>query len=131
MGPARVWRCFTALASLLLNRPVRHDVAMTGEITFAAWSFRSAIEGENTCGETRGHHGSDRSQAKRKGPSGHSDEVRNTLKFHFVKNVDEALRVALGRERSREEAEVKRKEAEAEVRKLAAPFVQPLRASKP
>src|SRR5690606_20674149 len=32
-GPSAGVAMFTALASLLLNKPVRHDIAMTGEIT--------------------------------------------------------------------------------------------------
>jgi ATP-dependent Lon protease len=87
---------FTALASLMMNRPVRHDVAMTGEITLRGLVLPIGGLKEKTLA------------AKRAGikqvivPKRHEkdlpdlpDEVRNTLKFHFVSNIDEAMDVAL------------------------------------
>jgi ATP-dependent Lon protease len=96
-GPSAGVAMFTALASLFLNRPVRHDVAMTGEITLRGLVLPIGGLKEKTLA------------AKRAGikqvivPSRNEkdlpdipDEVKNTLKFHFVKNVDEALEIALG-----------------------------------
>jgi ATP-dependent Lon protease len=41
-GPSAGVAMFLALASLLTNRPVRSDVAMTGESACAGWCCRSA-----------------------------------------------------------------------------------------
>ena len=96
-GPSAGVAMFTALASLLLKRPVRSDVAMTGEITLRGLVLPIGGLKEKTLA------------AKRAGikqvvvPSRNQkdlpdipEEVRKTLKFHFVENVDQALAIALG-----------------------------------
>jgi ATP-dependent Lon protease len=96
-GPSAGVAMYTALASLLLDRAVRHDVAMTGEITLRGLVLPIGGLKEKTLA------------AKRAGikqvivPSRNQkdlpdlpEEVRNTLKFHFVDNVDQVLEAALG-----------------------------------
>jgi ATP-dependent Lon protease len=96
-GPSAGVAMFTALASLYMNRPVRHDVAMTGEITLRGLVLPIGGLKEKTLA------------AKRAGikqvivPARNEkdlpeipEEVKSTLKFHVVKNVDEVLQAALG-----------------------------------
>jgi ATP-dependent Lon protease len=95
-GPSAGVAMFIALASLMLNRPVRHDVAMTGEITLRGLVLPIGGLKEKTLA------------AKRAGikevivPKRNErdlveipQEVRDTLKFHFVENIDQALKIAL------------------------------------
>ena len=87
---------FTALASLMLNKPVHHDVAMTGEITLRGLVLPIGGLKEKTLA------------AKRAGikqvivPKRNErdmveipEEVRKSLKFHFVENIDQVLKLAL------------------------------------
>jgi ATP-dependent Lon protease len=96
-GPSAGVAMFTALASLMLNKPVRHDVAMTGEITLRGLVLPIGGLKEKTLA------------AKRAGikevivPKRNErdlpelpQEVRDTLKFHFVENIDQVLKIALG-----------------------------------
>jgi ATP-dependent Lon protease len=88
---------FTALASLFLNRPVRHDVAMTGEITRRGLVLPIGGLKEKTLAAKRAGIKQVIVPARNeKDLPDIPDEVKKTLKFHFVKNVDEVLEVALG-----------------------------------
>ena len=95
-GPSAGVAMFIALASLMLNRPVRHDVAMTGEITLRGLVLPIGGLKEKTLA------------AKRAGikevivPKRNErdlveipQEVRDTLKFHFVENIDQEMKIAL------------------------------------
>jgi len=87
---------FTALSSLLMNRPVRHDVAMTGEITLRGLVLPIGGLKEKTLAAMRA--GIKHVIAPKRNEKDLPDipeEVKQTLKFHFVQNVDEALAVAL------------------------------------
>jgi ATP-dependent Lon protease len=88
---------FTALASLLLDRPVRHDVAMTGEITLRGLVLPIGGLKEKTLAAKRA--GIRQVIVPKRNEKDMPDipqEVRDTLKFHFVENVDQVLEVALG-----------------------------------
>src|SRR3954462_11212413 len=88
---------FTSLSSLLLNRPVRHDIAMTGEITLRGLVLPIGGLKEKTLAAKRaGIKEVIVPDRNRKDLPDIPDEVKNTLKFHFVKNVDEVLAIALG-----------------------------------
>ena len=99
-GPSAGVAMFTALASLFLNRPVRHDVAMTGEITLRGLVLPIGGLKEKTLAAKRAGIKQVIVPARNeKDLPDIPDEVKNTLKFHFVKNVDEVLEVALGARR--------------------------------
>ncbi len=96
-GPSAGVAMFTALASLLLNRPVRHDVAMTGEITLRGLVLPIGGLKEKTLAAKRaGIKQVIVPKRNEKDMPDIPDEVKNTVKFTFVQNVDEVLAAALG-----------------------------------
>jgi ATP-dependent Lon protease len=96
-GPSAGTAMFTALASLLLNRPVRPDVAMTGEITLRGLVLPIGGLKEKTLAAKRaGIKEVIVPKRNEKDLPDIPDEVRQTLKFHFVENVDQVMDVALG-----------------------------------
>jgi ATP-dependent Lon protease len=109
-GPSAGVAMFTALASLMLNRPVHHDMAMTGEITLRGLVLPIGGLKEKTLA------------AKRAGikqvivPKRNErdmpeipEEVRKSLKFHFVENIDQVLKLALDGSARRSSAAKRRK----------------------
>src|SRR3712207_5881429 len=91
---------FTALSSLLLDRPVKHDVAMTGEITLRGLVLPIGGLKEKTLAAKRA--GIKQVIVPRRNEKDLPDipqEVRDTLEFHFVENVDQVLEIALGASR--------------------------------
>jgi ATP-dependent Lon protease len=96
-GPSAGVAMFTALASLLMNRPVRHDVAMTGEITLRGLVLPIGGLKEKTLAAKRaGIKEVIVPKRNEKDLPDIPDEVKTSLKFHFVGTVDEVLAVALG-----------------------------------
>jgi ATP-dependent Lon protease len=96
-GPSAGVAMFTALASLLMNRPVHHDVAMTGEITLRGLVLPIGGLKEKTLAAMRaGIKQVIIPKRNEKDLPDIPDEVKQTLKFHFVQNVDEVLAIALG-----------------------------------
>jgi ATP-dependent Lon protease len=96
-GPSAGVAMFIALSSLLLNRPVRHDVAMTGEITLRGLVLPIGGLKEKTLAAKRA--GIKQVIVPKRNEKDLLDipqEVRDTLKFHFVSTVDEAMEIALG-----------------------------------
>jgi ATP-dependent Lon protease len=96
-GPSAGTAMFTALASLMMNRPVRHDVAMTGEITLRGLVLPIGGLKEKTLAAKRA--GIKQVIVPKRNEKDMPDvpeEVRETLKFHFVENVDQVLEIALG-----------------------------------
>jgi ATP-dependent Lon protease len=96
-GPSAGTAMFTALASLFLNRPVRPDVAMTGEITLRGLVLPIGGLKEKTLAASRA--GIKQVIAPKRNEKDLVDvpqEVRKQLKWHFVENVDQVLDVALG-----------------------------------
>ena len=95
-GPSAGVAMFIALASLLMNRPVKSDVAMTGEITLRGLVLPIGGLKEKTLAAKRA--GIKQVIVPKRNEKDMPDlpeEVRKTLKFHFVENVDQALKVAL------------------------------------
>ena len=95
-GPSAGVAMFTALASLLLNRPVRHDVAMTGEITLRGLVLPIGGLKEKTLAAKRA--GIRQVIVPKRNEKDMPDipqEVRDTLKFHFAENIDQVLKLAL------------------------------------
>jgi ATP-dependent Lon protease len=96
-GPSAGVAMFTALASLFLNRPARHDVAMTGEITLRGLVLPIGGLKEKTLAAKRaGIKEVIIPKRNEKDLPDIPDEVRNTLKWHFVSTIDEVMDVALG-----------------------------------
>jgi ATP-dependent Lon protease len=95
-GPSAGVAMFTALASLMLNRPVRHDVAMTGEITLRGLVLPIGGLKEKTLAAKRaGIKQVIVPKRNEKDMPEIPEEVRNTIKFHFVSTIDEVLKLAL------------------------------------
>jgi ATP-dependent Lon protease len=96
-GPSAGTAMFTALASLLLNKPVRRDVSMTGEITLRGLVLPIGGLKEKTLAAKRaGIREVIIPRRNEKDLVDIPDEVRNTLKFHLVDTVDDVLDVAVG-----------------------------------
>jgi ATP-dependent Lon protease len=96
-GPSAGTAMFTALASLLMNRPVRSDVAMTGEITLRGLVLPIGGLKEKTLAAKRaGIRQVIVPKRNEKDLPELPEEVRDTLKFHFVENIDQVLEYALG-----------------------------------
>ena len=96
-GPSAGVAMFTALSSLLMNKPVRHDVAMTGEITLRGLVLPIGGLKEKTLAAMRaGIKHVIAPKRNEKDLPDIPDEVKNTLKFHFVETVDDVLAIALG-----------------------------------
>jgi ATP-dependent Lon protease len=96
-GPSAGIAMFTALASLMMNRPVHHDVAMTGEITLRGLVLPIGGLKEKTLAAKRA--GIKQVIVPKRNEKDLPDipqEVRDTLKFHFVENIDQVLAIALG-----------------------------------
>jgi ATP-dependent Lon protease len=99
-GPSAGVAMFTALASLLMNRPVHHDVAMTGEITLRGLVLPIGGLKEKTLAARRaGIKQVIVPKRNEKDLPDIPDEVKRSLKWHFVSTIDEVLEVALGAEK--------------------------------
>jgi ATP-dependent Lon protease len=96
-GPSAGTAMFTSLASLMLNRPVRADVAMTGEITLRGLVLPIGGLKEKTLAALRaGIREVIVPKRNEKDMPDLPQEVKDHLKFHFVNNVDEVLKIAVG-----------------------------------
>ncbi len=96
-GPSAGVAMFTALSSLLLDRPVRHDVAMTGEITLRGLVLPIGGLKEKTLAARRAGIKTVIVPARNeKDMPDIPQEVKDNLQFHFVSNIDEVLKYALG-----------------------------------
>src|SRR5438445_5655716 len=95
-GPSAGVAMFTALASLLMNRPVKSDLAMTGEITLRGLVLPIGGLKEKTLAAKRaGIRQVIVPKRNEKDMPELPEEVKNTLKFHFVENIDQVLEIAL------------------------------------
>ena len=95
-GPSAGVAMFTALASLFLNKPVRYDLAMTGEITLRGLVLPIGGLKEKTLAAKRaGIRQVIVPLRNEKDLPEIPDEVRKALKWHFVQNVDEVLQIAI------------------------------------
>ena len=95
-GPSAGVAMFTALASLLLNKPVRHDLAMTGEITLRGLVLPIGGLKEKTLAAMRaGIRHVIVPQRNRKDLPDVPPEVAKALQWHFVGDVEQVLRIAL------------------------------------
>ena len=96
-GPSAGVAMFIALASLFLNKPVRHDVAMTGEITLRGLVLPiGGLKEKTLAAKAAGIKEVIVPKRNQKDFADLPEEVKKTLKFHFVENVEQAMKVALG-----------------------------------
>jgi ATP-dependent Lon protease len=96
-GPSAGVAMFTALVSLLSGKPVRHDVAMTGEISLRGLVLPIGGVKEKTLAALRA--GIRTVMIPRRNEKDLEDvpkEAREKLEFVFLEQVDDAVRAALG-----------------------------------
>lgn len=96
-GPSAGIAVTLAIASTLSNRPVRHDIAMTGEVTLRGKVLEVGGIKEKVLAASRAGlrqiilpHGNER-DLLREVP----DDVRNEIEFHFVERMEEVIELAL------------------------------------
>ncbi|MEX2670497.1 MAG: endopeptidase La [Phycisphaeraceae bacterium] len=95
-GPSAGVAMYTALASLWLDRSVRYDVAMTGEITLRGLVLPIGGVKEKTLAAMRaGIRTVILPSRNEKDMPDVADEARKKLRFIFVESVDDLLKVAL------------------------------------
>jgi ATP-dependent Lon protease len=95
-GPSAGIAMFTALASLFSNRPVRPDVAMTGEITLRGLILPiGGLKEKSLAAMRAGITTVIIPKLNEKDLVDVPEEAKQNLKFIPVENVDEVLAVAL------------------------------------
>jgi ATP-dependent Lon protease len=95
-GPSAGIAMFTALASLFCNRPVRSDVAMTGEITLRGLVLPiGGLKEKSLAAMRAGISTVIIPKLNEKDLVDVPEEAKQKLKFVAVENVDEVLAIAL------------------------------------
>lgn len=95
-GPSAGTAMTTALISLFLGRPVRKDVAMTGEVTLRGKVLEiGGLKDKTLAARRAGIKTVIVPLENKKDLTDIPKEVKKDLKFVFVKNMDEVLRTAL------------------------------------
>ncbi len=96
-GPSAGVAMFTSLASLVLDRPVRHDVAMTGEISLRGLVLPVGGIKEKVLAALRAGITTVLVPARnRRDVDEIPADARAQLRFHFLETVDDALQHAIG-----------------------------------
>ena len=92
----------TALASLLTGRPVRADVAMTGEITLTGQVLPiGGLKEKALAAQRGGIHTVIAPELNEQDVDEIPEHLRKDLEFRFVSTIDEVLEVALQRRAAR------------------------------
>ena len=87
------------ICSALTSIPVRGDVAMTGEITLRGKVLPiGGLKEKLLAAHRHGIIEAIMPQDNQKDLPDIPDDIRNTMKLHFVESMDEVLRIALERE---------------------------------
>jgi ATP-dependent Lon protease len=95
-GPSAGVTIFTALTSLLTGRPVRSDVAMTGEITLRGLVLPvGGIKEKVLAANRAGIKTVILPKRNEKDLEEVPEEVKKRMKFHFVQRMDEIIDLAL------------------------------------
>jgi ATP-dependent Lon protease len=96
-GPSAGVSMFTALVSLLTNRTVFHDVAMTGEISLRGLVLPiGGVKEKSVAAHRAGIHKVLLPARNRKDLEDVPESVRNEIKFVFCERVEDVMREALG-----------------------------------
>jgi ATP-dependent Lon protease len=97
-GPSAGVAMFTALVSLLTNKPSRADLAMTGEITLRGIVLPiGGVKEKVLAAHRAGIRTVILPKQNEKDLADVHEEVRKQMRFHFVDNVDEVIKIALGK----------------------------------
>jgi ATP-dependent Lon protease len=95
-GPSAGITMFIALTSLLTNKPVRNDVAMTGEITLRGLVLPvGGIKEKVLAGMRAGIKTIILPQKNEKDLEEIPERIRNQMNFKFIQRMDEAIELAL------------------------------------
>jgi ATP-dependent Lon protease len=95
-GPSAGVTMFTAITSLLTGRPVRSDVAMTGEITLRGLVLPvGGIKEKVLAARRAGIRTLILPQKNEKDLEEVPEQVKKDMKFHFVQRMDEVIQIAL------------------------------------
>jgi ATP-dependent Lon protease len=104
-GPSAGVAMVVALASRLTERPVRADVAMTGEITLTGQVLPiGGLKEKSLAAQRSGIHGVIAPALNEPDVDEIPEHLRKDLEFHFVSTVEEALEIALQRRPARRRA---------------------------
>jgi ATP-dependent Lon protease len=107
-GPSAGIAMFVALVSLFTDRPVRHDVAMTGEISLRGLVLPVGGIKEKVLAAQRAGINTVLAPARnRKDLRDVPESARNELRFVWLETVDDAVRAALAETAHRAEAELR------------------------
>ncbi len=95
-GPSAGIAMFIALTSLLTNKPVRNDVAMTGEITLRGLILPvGGIKEKVLAGKRAGIKTIIMPQKNEKDLEELSEHIKEGMEFRFVQRMDEVVKIAL------------------------------------
>jgi ATP-dependent Lon protease len=95
-GPSAGITMFIALTSLLTNKPVRNDVALTGEITLRGLVLPvGGIKEKVLAGMRAGIRTIILPKKNEKDLEEIPEHIRNQLSFQFIEKMDEAIELAL------------------------------------
>jgi ATP-dependent Lon protease len=95
-GPSAGVTMFVALTSLLTNKPVRNDVAMTGEITLRGLVLPvGGIKEKVLAGMRAGIRTIILPKRNEKDLEEIPEHIRNQMNFKFIQKMDEAIELAL------------------------------------
>ena len=95
-GPSAGIPLFVSLFSMLTKKKVKNDIAMTGEITLRGTVLPiGGIKEKTLAAKQAGIHNIILPEKNRSDIKEIPAKVRKNLKFHFVKEMDEVLPIAL------------------------------------
>jgi len=96
-GPSAGVSMLTSLVSLLTSRPARSDLAMTGEISLRGLVLPiGGVKEKSLAAHRAGILEVILPERNRKDLEDVPEEIRKTMKFHFVERVEQVLAIALG-----------------------------------
>ena len=99
-GPSAGVAIFVALVSLLTEKPVDPELAMTGEITLRGKVIPvGGIKEKVIAAKRAGIKRVILPQWNKKDLVDVPDYIKESLKFHFIDNVDEAIEIAFGEDK--------------------------------
>src|SRR5690606_30262190 len=95
-GPSAGIAVTLAIASTLSNRPVRHDIAMTGEVTLRGKVLEiGGVKEKVLAAHRAGIRDVILPRGNERDLRDVPDDVRESIAFHFVERMDEVIQLAL------------------------------------